>query len=277
MLGLVAGGGQFPRLVADGAKKQGLPVFAVAFENETSPDISSSVDKVLWIKLGQLGRLIKYFLNNKVTHVVFAGPVNKPRAFDIRPDLRAIKLLLSLKSRNDNSLLSAVADELSAENFKVVSGIKFVPDIVSPQGFVSKRKPSANELEDILFGWPLIKKIGAMDIGQCIVVRDRAVVAVEAIEGTDSTIVRAGNLVGRNFCVIKTFKPGQDERIDLPALGLETINTMVKSGASCLAYEAGVSLFFDLAEAIKVADKNRIAIVGINPGQSVEAQLQGRQ
>ncbi|MFP4083554.1 MAG: LpxI family protein [Desulfonatronovibrio sp.] len=272
ILGLVAGGGQFPLLVARGARKQGYSVAAVAFDRETSPEVSDCVDRVLWIKLGQLGRMINFLQKEQVQEVVFAGPINKPGAFNIRPDLRAIKLLLSLKSRNDNSLLSAVAREMSAENFKIVSALKFVPDLVSPAGCITRRKPTSAEMEDIIFGWPLIKKIGAMDIGQCMVVKERVVVAVEAIEGTDETILRGGKLAGKNFTVIKTFKPGQDSRIDLPALGLGTVEAMTRANASCLAYEAGSSLFFDIDQAVRLADKNKIAMIGIDSQNMKENQ-----
>jgi UDP-2,3-diacylglucosamine hydrolase len=273
ILGLVAGGGQFPLMVADGARRQGYSVVAVAFDKETSSAINQAADSVLWVKLGQLGKLIKFLQKENASVVVFAGPINKPGAFDIRPDLRAIKLLLGLKSRNDNFLLSAVADELSAENLKVVSALEFVPELVSPCGYISKRRPTQAERDDIVFGWPLIKEIGAMDIGQCIAVKERVVVAVEAIEGTDETILRAGNLAGKNFTIIKTFKPGQDRRIDLPALGLGTVETMIRAKASCLAYEAESSLFFDMEKAISLADRHRIAIVGIKPDKPVDAQL----
>jgi UDP-2,3-diacylglucosamine hydrolase len=273
VLGLVAGGGQFPLLVAEGARKQGYSVSAVAFDKETSPDINRASDRVMWIKLGQLGKMIRFLKKEEASAVAFAGPVNKPGAFNIRPDLRAIKLLLGLKSRNDNSLLSAVARELDSENLNVVSALEFVPELVSPSGLLTRRSPTAGEKKDILFGWPLIKNIGAMDIGQCIVVRERVVVAVEAIEGTDETVLRAGRLAGRDHTVIKTFKPGQDRRIDLPALGLGTVETMIKARASCLAYESGSSLFFDLPGAVRLADRNKIAILGIDPARPVELQL----
>ncbi len=272
ILGLVAGGGQFPLLVAQGARKQGYSVMVVAFEKETAPEVSDCADEVLWIKLGQLGRMINFLQKGQVQEVVFAGPINKPGAFNIRPDLRAIKLLLSLKSRNDNSLLTAVAREMSAENLKIVSALKFVPDLVSPSGCITRRKPAPAEMEDIVFGWPLIKKIGSMDIGQCMVVKERVVVAVEAIEGTDKTILRGGKLAGKNFTIIKTFKPGQDSRIDLPALGLGTVEAMVRANASCLAYEAESSLFFDIDQAVRLADKHKIAMIGIDPQSLKEGQ-----
>ncbi|MFN2268917.1 MAG: LpxI family protein [Desulfonatronovibrio sp.] len=272
-LGLVAGGGQFPFLVAGEARNLGYDVVAVAFNKDTDIEIDQHVSRTEWIKLGQLGKLIKFFKENNVDQVVFAGPINKPGAFDIRPDIRALKLLFSLRSRNDNSLLTTVAGELESEGLEVVSALKFVPGLVSPAGRISKRQPSETEKNDILFGWPLLKKIGAMDIGQCLMVKERVVVAVEAIEGTDQTILRAGNLIKKDFTVIKTFKPGQDDRIDLPAMGLKTIETMVQAKASCLAYEAGKSLFFDLNEAIELARKNKISIIGIDPEKPIENQF----
>lgn len=273
-LGLVAGGGQFPVMVAQSAREKGVKVSVVAFDRETSPEIQNWAEDLIWIKLGQLGKMIRYLKEQNAREVVFAGPINKPGAFDIRPDLRAIRLLLSLKSRNDNSLLSAVAAELSSEGMEVVSALKYVPELVSAPGCMTRRKPSRQEQEDILFGWPLIKQIGAMDIGQCIVIRERAVVAVEAVEGTDAAIVRAGGLVGPGCCVIKTFKPGQDQRIDLPALGAGTIETMARARASCLAYEAGSSLFFDREKAISTADRHKIAVLGIDPAEDIALQLE---
>ncbi|WP_291319645.1 UDP-2,3-diacylglucosamine diphosphatase LpxI [Desulfonatronospira sp.] len=263
-LGVIAGGGSFPLQVAQNARKQGYRVAAAAFEKETLPEIQAYTDQLVWLKLGQLGKLIRFLHQAGVSHVVFAGPINKPRAFDLRPDFRAIKLLVNLRSRNDNALLSSVADELHREGFEVVSAIEFVPELISPAGLQSRRAPSFAEKGDILFAWPIVKQIGSLDIGQCIVVKERAVVAVEAIEGTDRAILRAGELSGSNLTVVKIFKPGQDQRIDLPALGSQTVRTMVQAGATCLAYEAGTSLFFDRAEAISLADKHKICLVGID-------------
>ncbi len=274
ILGLVAGGGRFPVLVAQRAREKGLKVAAVAFDRETGPELQDIAQDLIWIKLGQLGKMIKYFKEQNVREVVFAGPINKPGAFDIRPDFRAIRLLIGLKSRNDNSLLSAVARELSNEGMEVVSAVKYVPELISVPGCLTRRKPSRQEKEDILFGWPLIKQIGAMDIGQCLVVREKAVVAVEAIEGTDAAILRAGGLVGPGCCVIKTFKPGQDQRIDLPALGAGTIETMARARASCLAYEARTSLFFDQEKAIRTANRCKMTVIGINPSQDIASQLE---
>ena len=264
ILGLIAGGGQFPFLVAQNAQKKGYRVIAVGFVRDTESDLRNKVDSFLWLKLGQLNKLIKFFKKNNVQEVTFAGPINKPRALNIRPDLRAAKLLFKLKSKNDDAILRAVAGELEQEGLTVVAANNFVPELISPRGQLSKRKPTLSEIQDILFAWPLVKKLGELDIGQCIVVRDQMVVAVEGIEGTNATILRAGQLAGKGCIVVKAFKPGQDNRIDLPALGPKTIEAMAKAQATCLAYEAGKSLFFELDQAISLADKNKIAVIGID-------------
>ena len=264
ILGLIAGGGQFPFLVAQNAQKKGYQVVAVGFVQDTEPDLQNKVDSFLWLKLGQLNKLIKFFQKNKVNQVTFAGPINKPRALNIRPDFRAAKLLFKLKNKNDDAILRAVARELEQEGFRVVAANNFVPELIALSGQLSKRKPSAKEIQDILFAWPLVKKLGELDIGQCIVVRDQMVVAVESIEGTNATILRAGQLAGKGCVVVKAFKPGQDSRIDIPALGSKTIEVMAQAGATCLAYEAGKSLFFELDRAISLADKNKIAVIGID-------------
>ena len=251
--------------MAQSAREQGYKVAAAAFAHETLPEIESCTDELVWLKLGQLGKLIRFLHQVEAGQVVFAGPINKPRAFNLLPDLRAVQLLVKMRSRNDNALLSAVADELNREGMEVVSAIQFVPQLISPAGLLTKRTPSGTEKRDIIFAWPLIKQIGQLDIGQCIVVKERAVLAVEAIEGTDQTILRGGQLGGKDITVVKTFKPGQDQRIDLPAIGVTTIETMIQARASCLAFEAGASLLFDRDRAVALADKHKISVVGIDP------------
>ncbi len=272
ILGLIAGGGSFPLQVARSARKLGYHVAAAAFVNETMSEMDSDADQTAWLNLGQLGKLIQFLHQVKAEKVVFAGPINKPRAFNLRPDFRAVKFLVNLRSRNDNALLSAVADELTNEGFDVVSAIDFVPDLISPEGLLTRRGPSSAEKADILFAWPLIKQVGKLDIGQCMVVKERAVIAVEAIEGTDETIMRAGRLSGNNLTVVKIFKPGQDRRIDLPALGLQTVKVMVRSRVTCLAFEAGSSLFFDKDKAVELADQHGITMLGIDPGNLEKIQ-----
>jgi hypothetical protein len=171
-----------------------------------------------------------------------------------------------LRSKNDNSLLHSVVKLMEAEGLTPVSALQFVPSLQTPAGILTKREPTRQERADIEFGWPLAKEIGRLDIGQCVVVREQMVVAVEAIEGTNETIARAGRLGGKGGVVIKTFKPGQEDNVDQPAVGLETIRTMLKAEAACLAVEAGRSLFFDRQQALEIANEARICIVGYSTG-----------
>jgi DUF1009 family protein len=264
-LGIIAGEGQFPLLVAQGARRLGRSVAAIAFKDHTRPEISMLVDQVVWLRLGQLSKILAFFKRNQVNEIVFAGGINKPRALDLRPDLRAAKLLFQLRSKNDNSLLQGVVNLLECEGFTPVSALKFVPTLRAPEGILTKREPTKQEKTDIEFGWPLAKAIGQMDIGQCVVVREQMVMAVEAIEGTNETIIRAGRLGGKGCVIVKTFKPGQEEHVDQPAVGLETVRTMIQAKATCLAVEANRSLFFDRQQALEVANDAKICIVGYHP------------
>ncbi|MDZ7760915.1 MAG: UDP-2,3-diacylglucosamine diphosphatase LpxI [Desulfovermiculus sp.] len=261
-LGIIAGEGQFPLLVAQGARRLGRPTVGIAFKDHTRPELSMLVDQVTWLRLGQLNKLLAFFKKHEVQEVVFAGGINKPRALDMRPDMRAAKLLFQLRNKNDNSLLQGVVSLLESEGFVPVSALRFVPSLRTPAGVMTKREPTKQEKADIEFGWPLAKEIGRMDIGQCLVVKEQMVVAVEAMEGTNETITRAGRLAGKGCVVIKTFKPGQEEHIDQPAVGQETIRTMIKAEATCLAIEAEKSLFFDRQPALDVANEARICILG---------------
>ncbi len=198
--------------------------------------------------------------------IVFAGAVNKPKALNIRPDFRAAKLLLKLKSHSDNALLEAVVDELSGEGFAVISPTKYVPSLMAPKGILTKRRPNKREVKDIKYGWPIAKRLGEMDIGQTIVVKDKMVVAVEAMEGTNNTILRAGSLVREGLVVIKIFKPNQSPVVDQPSVGLKTIEVMKEAGATVLVIEAERSLFFEKERAISLANETGISIVGILDG-----------
>ncbi len=265
-LGIIAGEGQFPLLVAQGARRLGRPTFGIAFKDHTQPELSMLVDQVAWLRLGQLNKLLAFLKKHQVQEVVFAGGINKPRALDLRPDLRAAKLLFQLRSKNDNSLLNGVVSLLEAEGLVPISALRFVPSLRAPAGVLTKREPTRQEKLDLEFGWPLAKEIGRLDIGQCLVVREQMVVAVEALEGTNEAITRAGRLSGKGCVVVKTFKPGQEEHIDQPAVGLETVRTMLKAEATCLAVEADKSLFFDRQQALEVANEARICIVGYHTG-----------
>ena len=266
-LGIIAGEGQFPFLVARGAKSSGRSVVAVGFKGHTRPEFQTEVEHLEWLNIGQLGKLIAFFSRHKVREVVFAGGINKPKALKLRPDFKAARLLFQLRDKSDNALLKAVVGMLTQEGFTIVGPTQIAPNLSTPRGVLTKRKPTQREKEDIAYGWPIAKEIGRMDIGQCIVVRNRMVVAVEAMDGSDATIARAGSLVGKGSVVIKVFKPGQEEHIDQPSVGLQTVRSMYKAGATCLAVEAEKSLFFDRAHTVHSADRSKICIVGCDSAE----------
>lgn len=263
-IGIIAGEGDFPFLVAQGASDLGITPYIVAFKGHTREEICALSPNVTWIHVGQLGKLINFLKKNDVKEIVFAGALNKPKAINIRPDFKAAKLLFKLKSHSDNELLEGVVNYLRDEGFEVIPPSRFVPTLTMPKGILTTRKPNKSEIEDIKYGLPIAKKIGELDIGQTIVVKQKMVVAVEAMEGTNATIQRAGALVSDGFVVIKIFKPTQCPVVDQPSIGLKTIEIMVEAGGTCLAVEAEKSLFFQQEEAISLANKKGISIIGIS-------------
>ncbi len=262
-LGIIAGGGAFPITVAQTARERGERVIGVGFHSDTDPGFASHCDSFSWLRLGQLGRLIEFFTTHRVTHVVMAGPINKPRALDIRPDWRAAKLLFSIKARGDDVLLRALTAELEREGMTVVAPHLYSPQLLAPEGILTRRKPSQAEHEDIEFGWNLAEALGQYDIGQCLVVKEKIVLAVEAIEGTDAAIQRGGRLGGPGAVVVKRPKPTQDKRLDLPAFGLKTVESMAEAGATCLAFEAGGCIFFEQDKALEFADRHGLTLIGL--------------
>jgi DUF1009 family protein len=263
-LGIVAGGGQFPLLCARAARNKGRSVMAIAHRGETDPQLVGEVDAVTWIHVGQLGKLIRVLKGSGVSEVLFAGTITKKRIFkDIRPDIRALNLWRRIDKRLDDGILRAIAAELEAEGIAVLPSTAFLQELLAPSGVLTRRAPSPDQWSDIRVGWKLAKQIGRLDIGQCLLVKDRAVLAVEAIEGTDQTILRGGRLGGPGAIVIKVCKPSQDTRFDLPSIGVGTIETMASVKATALAVESGRALFFDKDTAIAMADRAGIAIVGV--------------
>lgn len=264
IIGLIAGGGQFPLLIAEAAKKEGMRVMAVAHHDETDPKLSDRVDDIVWIKLGQLGQLIKAFKTRDVTEALMAGTITKKRMFEnIRPDLKGLTIMSKLAFFHDDDILRAVSKELAREGVTIISSTQFLPELIAPEGCLTARRPNRAEKEDIRFGWKMAKALGRLDIGQCVVVRKKTVLAVEAIDGTDATILRGGRLAQEKAVVVKVSKPGQDIRFDVPCVGLETIRTLSRVNGAVLAVEAGNTLLFDKAEMIAEADMNHIAIVSL--------------
>jgi DUF1009 family protein len=237
-------------------------VVAVAHEGETDPTLSSVADEVIWIKLGQLGQLIKAFKRRNVKEVLMAGTIAKKKMFGhVRPDLRAIKIFSKLAFFQDDDILRALADELNREGIAIVSSTQFLPELLAPEGNLTTKKPNTSEMNDIAFGWMVAQELGRLDIGQSVVVRQKTVLAVEAMEGTDETILRGGRLAKEKAVVVKISKPKQDLRFDVPSVGLGTIETMAHVKASALAIEAGKTLIFDKAEMLRAAEEAGIAII----------------
>ena len=260
-IGLIAGGGQFPLLFAHAARQAGVPVVAVGFEGETDPILAKYVAEFHMLKLGRLSRLIKTFSNAGIKRAAMAGTINKTRLYArIRPDWRAVKFMSRLRHNKDDFLLRALADELESEGIRIEPSTMFLPTLLAPEGILTRRKPNRKEQSDIEFGWNLAKQIGHLDIGQCLVVRDRAVLAVEGIDGTDATILRGGRLCREGAVVIKVSKPNQDLRFDVPAVGFDTIETMKRVKARVLVIEAERTLVFDREKMIDAADRAGITI-----------------
>ncbi len=263
-LGIIAGSGRFPFLVAEGARQSGRRVVVCGLEGNASPALADSADIFTMLNIGKFGTMIKFFKKHNVRELCMAGAVNKPKAMEVRPDLRAAGMLLRLlRTKGDDALLRAVAEELTAEGFMLVRPDALVPSLRGPAGVLSRRAPDVEIQADIRFGMETAQLIGSLDIGQCIVVRSGIVAAVEALEGTDATLERGGSLGGPGCTMIKIVKPGQDERLDLPSIGLHTVELLIKHDFACLAYQAHKTLFFDRDKAIAAADAAGLVIVGV--------------
>jgi DUF1009 family protein len=251
-------------LFARAARDRGKRVVAVGHLSESPPELEGAVDVVCWVKLGQLGRIINFFRKQGVREAVFAGTITKTRIFkDILPDLKGLTLWNKIDIRQDDAILRAVAAALENEGIRILASTCFLENLLFPRGVLTARKPSASQMEDVRFGWRMARQIGSLDIGQCIVVRDRVVMAVEAIEGTDAAIRRGGELAGSGAVAVKVRKPNQDFRFDLPATGVQTVNTLVEARGCVLAVEAGQSLLFDREEMISAADRAGLVVMGL--------------
>jgi DUF1009 family protein len=261
--GMIAGNGQFPFLVLEGARKQGASLSVVAIREETDKRIDAAADDVAWVGIGQLGKMISYFKKQGVTKAIMAGQVKHVQIFSGSiPDVRMLKMLWNLPRRNTDALIGGVADEMAKEGIELIDSTYFLQDNLAFKGVMTKRKPADVELSNIEYGLHIAGEIARLDLGQTIVVRASACVAVEAMEGTDATIRRAGELANGKLTVVKTAKPDQDMRFDVPVVGVPTIETMVAAGATCLSVTAGKTLIFDREAFIALADKHKIAVVG---------------
>ena len=266
-IGLIAGNGRFPIIFADNARKLGYHVSAVAHEGETEPELASHVDRIHWVKIGQLNKLIKAFKDDEVHQAVMLGGIKKTHVFTtLRPDFRALALATRVALWKDDDMLRALARELEEEGIVICESTFGLEGILVEEGPLTARTPSEKEWEDIRYGWDVAEAIGRLDIGQCVVIKDRVVVAVEAVEGTDEAIKRGGDLAKDGATVVKRSKPQQDMRFDLPAVGPRTIEVMESVKASVLAIEAGRTILLDREIMLEKAKCARIAIVGVKSG-----------
>jgi len=261
-LGLIAGNGKFPFLVLEGAKRAGASVAVAAIREETNPEIEQVADRLKWVGLGQLGKMIRFFKDEGVDKAIMAGQVKHVQIFSRAiPDVRMLKMLLRLPRRNTDALIGAVASELAAEGIELIDSTYFLKDQLPQEGTLTKRAPDDRERSDVEYGLEIAREIARLDLGQTIVIRDRACVAIEAMEGTDAVIRRAGQLVAGRLTIVKIARPNQDMRFDVPVIGIPTIQAMIDANATCLCLTAGKTLVFDREEVINLANANKISIV----------------
>lgn len=264
--GMIAGNGQFPFLAVEGARKAGVPLYVVAIREETDKRIEEVADKVCWVGIGQLNKMIAFFKKEGVTKVMMCGQVKHTQIFsDALPDLRMLRMLFRLKHRNTNALIGAVADELAKDGIELIDSTFFLKEHLANEGVMTNRRPDVTEQENIEYGLKIASEIARLDLGQTIVIRAKACVAIEAMEGTDETIRRAGRLARGKLTVVKVSKPSQDMRFDVPVVGVPTIKTMIEAGATCLCITAGKTLMFDKTHMIQLANENKISIVAVPP------------
>jgi len=263
-LGLIAGNGNFPILFAQEARKRGEKVIAVALKEEADPTLEKHVDQLTWLSLGQLGKTIDYLKDNGVTRAVMAGQVKHTQLFkDIVPDWRATKLLGKLLNKKAESVLLAVIEEFAKDGIQFQSSAMYLESWLCPEGPATKRKPTSAEQADIEFGLPIARTMAAQDIGQTIVVKDGTIVAVEAMEGTDACIRRAGEIAGPGCVVIKVARPKQDLRFDIPVIGSRTLESLKAAGAKVLAMEAKRTLLLDKDNLLESANAAELTFTGI--------------
>ena len=265
-IGVIAGNGRFPLLAVEEAKKQGYRAVVAAIQKEAEPQVEKYADACRWLKIGELKKLASFFKGEEVHEALMAGKVEKVRLFqeNVHPDLGMIKVLMKTRDFKDDSLLSGIANYLESEGIRLLDSTFFLKDALPGSGALGKKKPNSEMWENIRFGYEVAKKIAGMDLGQTVVVKKKAVLAVEAIEGTDQTIRRGGELGGGKVTVVKVAKPNQDMRFDVPAVGLRTVESLIAARAEVFAFEASKTLFFDKNDFIDRANHKGIAVVGVD-------------
>jgi DUF1009 family protein len=261
-LGIIAGNGVYPRLLAGAARKAGVgKIIAAAFTSETDPVLAQSVDLIEWMRVGQLNRVLKYFSEHKVHQVIMAGQIAPKNLFDLRPDLKALLLLGKLKERNAESIFAAIADELARAGVELLPATTFLEDCLAVPGLIAGAKLSRREEQDVDVGWKMAKEIARLDIGQTVIIKNGTVVAVEAFEGTNDAISRGGALAREDAVMIKVAKPNQDMRFDVPVIGVETIRVAAEAKLRVIAVEAEKTLFLERELIVDLAARSKISIV----------------
>jgi UDP-2,3-diacylglucosamine hydrolase len=272
--GLIAGNGRFPFLVLEGARSQGIEMAVIALKEEASPELERVTQRLYWVSLGELSKAIELMQREGVTRAVLAGQVKHNKIFSsIRPDWKLAKLLFALPRKNTDSLIGALARVFEEEGIHLVDSTMFLKPLVPQVGVLTRRAPNEREAMDIQYGFGVARHLAAMDIGQTVVIADRACLAVEAMEGTDETMQRAARFAnGKTLVVVKVSKPKQDMRFDVPVVGLSTIKCMQGAGATALAIDATRTLLFDRSKLIELADAAGIAIQAFPPSQAAELE-----
>ena len=263
ILGIIAGNGVYPRLLADAARKAGVKkIIAAAFTDETDPVLVQHVDLIEWMRVGQLNRLLKFFNEHKVHHAIMAGQIAPKNLFDLRPDWKALLLLGKLKERNAESIFAAIANELTRIDVELLPATTFLENCLVPAGLIAGAKLSRREEEDVDLGWKIAKEIARLDIGQTVMVKNGTVVVVEAFEGTNEAIRRGGALAREGAVIVKVAKPNQDMRFDVPVIGRETISVAAEAKIRVIALEAGRTLLLEKDEVILAAQRAKITVLG---------------
>ena len=263
LLGLIAGNGKFPILFAQKARSQSFKIVAAAVKKDTSPFLRFFVDKIAWFKVGELRELLLFLKQEGVRDVIMAGQVNPNNLFEknVVLDEDSKKIFEALKDRKADTIFAAIADKLKDQGMNLLDSTFLLEEYLAPRGTLTRRGPTLSELADIDFGRTIAKLMGGIDVGQTVVVKEKAIVAIEAMEGTDKAISRGGKIAREGAVVIKMSKPHQDPRFDIPVIGLRTIQTMVKAQARCLAIEAGKTLIIDRDKCMALANREKICIV----------------
>ncbi len=252
----------YPQLLAASARKAGVnKIVAAAFTGETDPALAQHVDLIEWMRVGQLGRLLKFFRDQKVHHAIMAGQIAPKNLFDLHPDWKALLLLGRLKQRNAESIFAAIADELTKVDVDLLAATTFLEDSLAQTGLIAGPKVSRREEQDVNFGWKIAKEIAGLDIGQTVIVKNGTIVAVEALEGTNEAIKRGGTLARKGAVMIKVPKPNQDMRFDVPVIGVETIRVASEARLRVIAIEAGKTLLLEKDAIIDLAEREKISIV----------------